>query len=196
MAFGLDLASLLNGPIRYLYGINGDAWAACLASLESHWDNPKLLRPHLVTLIDFTKPAKQRRLWMFNIALQVPFFYSAVAHGKNSGGPGEPATYFSNVAGTHKSCIGAFATYHKTHDSELGQVSGTGLKIHGLDTDLNGKALSRGIIFHGAKYVKVDEAGRSHGCFATKPELNELLLPMIAGGSFVYAWGGENPTVD
>jgi hypothetical protein len=190
----LDLASLANSPLRLLYGVSGDAWEGAIRSLERHWDHPKLERPMTMTLVDFTRSSKERRLWMFNLALQIPLISSWVAHGKNSGGAGAAATKFSNTAGTHMSSIGAFATYHKTHKSSLGHVSGTGLKIHGLDKGTNDKAMSRGIIFHGADYVKTTGAGRSHGCLATIPGVNEVLLPLIVGGSFVYAWGGpETP---
>jgi hypothetical protein len=179
-----------------MYGIDNAAWEAAVRSLEKHWNHAKLQRPYFLTLVDFTRSAKERRLWTFNIVLQLPLVYTPVAHGKNSGGAGDAATKFSNVAGTHKSCIGAFATYHKTHNSKLGHVTGKGLKLHGLDPGVNDRALSRGIIFHGADYVKETGAGRSHGCLATIPEVNERLLPMIAGGTFVYAWGGQSPTID
>ncbi|MBA3313698.1 MAG: murein L,D-transpeptidase catalytic domain family protein [Planctomycetota bacterium] len=196
MSFGLNFASLANSPLRLMFGIDGDAYDAALQSLDAHWDNPKLLRPFIMTLVDFTVPAKSPRLWMFNLALQIPLFYTPVAHGTNSGGAGAPATKFSNKAGTHKSCIGAFATNEKTHNSSLGHVKGHGLKVYGLDAGMNDNARARGIVFHGADYVKTTGAGRSHGCFATIPSINETLLPMIAGGTFVYAWGGASPTVD
>lgn len=196
MALGLDFASLANSPLRFMYGIDGDAYDAALQSLDAHWDNPKLLRPFIMTLIDFTLPAKSPRLWMFNLALQIPLIYTPVAHGVNSGGAGAPATKFSNTSGTRKSCIGAFATNEKTHNSSLGHVKGYGLKVYGLDPGVNNAARSRGIVFHGADYVKPTGAGRSWGCFATIPSVNETLLPLIAGGTFVYAWGGASPTMD
>ncbi len=145
-----------------------------------------------MTLIDFTIPAKSSRLWMFNLALQLPLFYTPVAHGTNSGGAGAPATKFSNKSGTHKSCIGAFATDDKLNKSSLGHVKGHSMKLYGLDEGVNDNARSRGIVFHGADYVKPTGAGRSWGCFATIPSINETLLPLIVGGSFVYAWGGES----
>ena len=192
MSVALDIASLLNSPLRVLYGLRSAVWESALQSLEKHWDHPHLMRPYILTVIDFTKPAKEPRLWMFNLVLQVPLFYTPVAHGVNSGGAGMAADKFSNTPGTNKSCIGGFATYHKTHSSKLGRVSGTGLRVHGLDKGYNDKALSRGIIFHGAVYVKESGAGRSHGCFATIPSINEKLLPLIAKGTFVYAYGGED----
>jgi hypothetical protein len=196
MSLGLDVASLANSPLRFLFGINSEAWDAAVASLDAHWDDGKVLRPLTMTLIDFTIPAKSPRLWMFNLALQIPLFYTPVAHGTNSGGAGAPATKFSNKSGTHKSCIGAFATDEKPQKSSLGHVKGHSLKLYGLDAGINDNARSRGIVFHGADYVKATGAGRSWGCFATPPSVNEELLPLIAGGSFVYAWGGASATTD
>jgi L,D-transpeptidase catalytic domain len=190
MSLGLDIANLLNSPLRFLSGVNNDAWEAAIQALQRHESHSKLERPLLMTLVDFTKSSKDRRLWTFHLLFQIPLVYTPVAHGKNSGGAGVPATKFANDPGSHKSCVGAFATYHKTHASKAGHVTGTGLRLHGLDPGINDKALSRGIIFHGADYVKASGAGRSFGCFATIPEVNERLLPMIAGGTFVYAWGG------
>src|SRR5690606_15989395 len=148
-------------------GINEEAWEAAIASLEKHWDNAYLKRPLIMTLIDFTLPAKSKRLWTFNLVLQYPLAYTFVSHGVNSGGKGVAATKFSNKSKTHKPCIAGFATYHKTHSSELGGVSGLGLRVHGLDPGVNNNAKIRGIVFHGAKYVKETGAGRSWGCFAT-----------------------------
>jgi hypothetical protein len=196
MSLGLDLASLFNSPLRYLSGVNSEAWDAAISSLDAHWDDGKLLRPITMTLVDFTISANSSRLWMFNLALQIPLFYTPVAHGTNSGGAGAPATKFSNKSGTHKSCIGAFATADKINKSSLGHVTGHSLSVHGLDAGVNDNALDRGIVFHGADYVKTSGAGRSWGCFATIPAINEKLLPMIVGGSFVYAWGGASPTID
>ena len=195
MSLGLDLASLANSPLRFVWGLSSDAWEAAIDALAEHWDHPKIKRPYLLTIVDFTKSAKEPRLWMFNLVIQVPLFFTPVAHGQKSGDPGSPATKFSNKPKTHMSCIGAFATYHKTHSSKLGHVEGTGLRVHGLDEGLNDKALSRGIIFHGANYVKPTGAGRSWGCFATIPDVNEKLLPLIVGGTFVYAYGGASPTL-
>src|SRR5690606_15669198 len=63
MSVGLSAASLFNSPLRYLSGINEEAWEAAIASLEKHWDNAYLKRPLIMTLIDFTLPAKSKRLW-------------------------------------------------------------------------------------------------------------------------------------
>ncbi len=191
MSVAFEALELASTPLRLIAGIDSSCWSAVMTSLEKHWSDPRLRKPYLVTVVDFTRPAKERRLWLLNLFLQAPLVHSFVAHGKNSGAPGGPATKFSNTPGTHMSCVGGFATCPETYKSSLGGVSGLGLKVHGLDAGTNHKAKSRGIVFHGAKYVTNTGAGRSHGCFSTMPSINEMLLPLIAGGSFVFAFGGK-----
>jgi hypothetical protein len=65
------------------------------------------------------------------------------------------------------------------------------MELWGLDKT-NSAAMSRGIHFHGASYVKPGDVRHSHGCFATMPSINEALIDLIQRGRFVYACGGKS----
>lgn len=62
----------------------------------------------IITLIDFTKPSTEERLYVLDIRHKKLLFSSLVSHGKNSGG--NYATSFSNKVNSYKSSLGFFVT--------------------------------------------------------------------------------------
>ena len=96
---------------------------------------------------------------------------------------------FSNISESNQSCYGPFITMNRGHSKTLGGVSGPFLRLDGLEKT-NNKALARGILIHGAKYVKADgsKVGMSHGCFATAPSVNKLLCDKLENGAFLFAY--------
>jgi hypothetical protein len=63
--------------------------------------------------------------------------------------------------------------------------------LDGLDSS-NDNARARGIRMHGAHYVTDTSAGRSHGCICCKQDVHEALIKIIHGGSFIYAYFGDD----
>ena len=92
---------------------------------------------------------------------------------------------FSNVPNSLISSRGAFITHRRPHRSP--SFGYPALMVHGLESGVNDRALSRSIIFHKSLSggMTIDY---SHGCFMTRPEINQELLPQIAGGRFVYVY--------
>jgi hypothetical protein len=174
-------------------GIPADLWSRALKSLLFHSGDARLLRGHLLTLIDFRKVNTEQRLWLVDIKSGLELRKELVGHGKGSALKGAPAwsKHFSNEPASNASCVGAFVAL-TTWPSQLGGQSGTALAVDGLDKS-NSAARSRGIRFHGATYVKPSSVGNSHGCFVTMSSVNEPLVKVISGGSFVYALGGDDP---
>ncbi|MBV8803162.1 MAG: murein L,D-transpeptidase catalytic domain family protein, partial [Gammaproteobacteria bacterium] len=119
----------------------------------------------ILTIIDYSKPSSQRRLWVIDLKTGNVLFNTWVAHGKNSGAG--MATSFSNNPQSLKSSIGVYLT-NEVYDGH----HGSSLRIQGLEPGFNNNALKRNVVFHGATYVGEDIArnrgmlGRSWGCMA------------------------------
>ena len=141
----------------------------------------------LLTLIDYTKPSTERRLWVIDLKTNKVLFHELVAHGKGSGQ--NFATRFSNESQTYATSLGLFetlGTYEGKH--------GYSLKLRGLDKGVNDKAEARAIVIHAAWYVSDDFAkthgrlGRSWGCPALDESVAKRVIDAIKGESFVFAY--------
>ena len=144
--------------------------------------------PRTLSLIDYSLPSSQPRLWVFDVEQRRLLFEELVAHGRNSGGDG-PATHFSNGDGSRMSSLGVF----RTADTYIGH-NGYSLRLEGLDAGFNDHALERSIVMHGATYVSRQLAetqgriGRSWGCPAVRPSIAHQLIDAIRDGSLVVAY--------
>lgn len=141
----------------------------------------------LLTIIDYSKPSAERRLWVVDLKNHKVLFNTYVAHGKNSGGA--VATSFSNQPSSLKSSIGVFIT-----DDVYSGHDGYSLRIQGLEHGVNDNVYKRHVIFHGAAYVGADVAkhrgmmGRSWGCMAVSPETIRPLINTIKDKTLVFAY--------
>lgn len=190
----LAIKNMLQGPVG---DIPGDLWKAALTSLMRYSAESKLTRWHLMTVVDFRKSKKTERLWIVDLSSRTTLFRTCVAHG---GGPknaeGHPIDKQGDIAdrfedGNRFSSLGAYITLG-THPSNLGHLTQKpAMKLMGLEPGVNGRALARGVLFHGADYVNQKpkgSVGNSWGCFATHPDVNPPLVNAIQGGSFVFAY--------
>jgi len=141
----------------------------------------------LLTIIDYSKPSSERRLWVVNVNTGKVLFNTWVAHGKNSGE--KNATSFSNDPESLKSSIGIYLT-----DDTYSGHHGDSLRIQGLEPGFNDNALKRNIVFHGAAYVGEDIAknrgmlGRSWGCMAVAFNTIKPLVNAIKNKTLVVAY--------
>jgi hypothetical protein len=146
--------------------------------------------PHLLTVIDYTLPSTQPRLWVLDLALGKVLHRELVAHGRGSGD--NLATKFSNADGSHMSSLGLFVT-----DRSYQGQNGYSLRLQGLDPGVNDHAFARAIVIHGAPYVSAAVAaqlgrlGRSWGCPAVRVDIARTLIDLIKGGTVVYAYGAR-----
>lgn len=140
-----------------------------------------------VTVIDYRRPSGEPRFHVIDAQTNTAKTY-LVAHGKGSDLDHDGyADEFSNIPNSKMTSLGAFVTgetYYGMH--------GLSLKLHGLETR-NDKAEERLIVIHGASYVTPDREilGRSWGCPALEQAVAEDLIPMLAGGSFLYVVGQD-----
>lgn len=140
-----------------------------------------------LTVIDYSKPSTEKRLWVFDLKKEKTLFHTWVTHGKNSGGL-TPSS-FSNRPGSLKSSIGVFMT-----DEPYVGGNGYSLRLRGLEHGVNDNALKRDIVIHGAWYVNPDtirrygQIGRSWGCPAVSANLSRSLIDTIKEHTIVFAY--------
>lgn len=143
--------------------------------------------PPTLSVIDYSRPSTQPRLWVFDLAQSRLLFEEWVAHGRNTGE--NLASKFSNRNGSYMSSLGAF----RTQETYVGN-NGYSLRLEGLEPGFNDQARSRAIVMHGAPYVsevlirQQGRLGRSLGCPAVRPSVAKPLIDTIRGGSFVFAY--------
>lgn len=141
----------------------------------------------IVTIVDFSRLSRERRLWVIDVATGEVLAHELVAHGRNSGG--DQADRFSNRHGSYQSSLGTFvtgATYYGKH--------GRSLRLQGLDAGLNDNAAARAIVIHGADYVneaivgQLGRLGRSLGCPALSPAAARRVIDLIRDGTTFFAY--------
>lgn len=143
----------------------------------------------VLTLIDFSRPSTEKRLFVFDMRQRKLLFSSVVSHGKNSGGM--YATSFSNEYGSYKSSLGFYLT-ETTYQGK----NGYSLILNGLEKGINDRARERAIVMHGAAYAdpslvsRGGRLGRSFGCPAVPQKLARPIIDAIKGGSVMYIYAG------
>lgn len=147
-----------------------------------------LARRPVLTVIDFSRPSRQNRLWVIDLSRNRLLYHTLVAHGRNSGG--DLAQNFSNREGSEMSSLG----FYVTGDTYQGK-HGLSLKLQGLDARYNSHAAERAVVVHGADYVSESfvrqngRLGRSQGCPALPPAQSAGIIRTIQQGSVLYVQG-------
>ncbi len=141
----------------------------------------------LLTVIDYSKASRDKRLWVFDLQARKLLFEEWVAHGKNSGA--DVPTAFSNTPNSYQSSIGLY---------ETGQIysgkHGRSLRLQGLEPGFNDNSMSRAIVMHAAAYADpkvvpgLGRLGRSQGCPAVRPAIAGKLIDTLRRGSYVFAY--------
>src|SRR3990167_3161690 len=101
---------------------------------------------NILTIIDYSLPSSEKRLWIFDLKAKKLLFYTYVSHGITSGSL--RSEYFSNKYNSRASSIGVFKTEQAYYGRE-----GLSLKLEGLDRGFNDNAFNRYIVMHGGWYV-------------------------------------------
>ena len=145
----------------------------------------------ILTLIDFSKPSTEKRLYVFDMKNRKMLYNSLVSHGRNSGG--NYATSFSNEYGSYKSSLGFYLT-----ETTYSGGNGYSLILNGLEKGINDRAKERAIVVHGASYANPSvikgggRLGRSLGCPALPEKVSRPIIDAIKGGSVMYIYA-EKP---
>jgi hypothetical protein len=151
----------------------------------------KIQKERFFTVIDFSKPSNEERLYIIDICYNRIMYKSIVSHGKNSGSL--YAKNFSNKDQSHQSSIGFFKTT-STYNSHKYKLA---LRLDGLEYT-NNNASSRGIVMHGADYATYEflhqygVLGRSYGCPAMPYENFDLVVDWIKHGTCLFIYYPDN----
>ncbi|MBK0370350.1 murein L,D-transpeptidase catalytic domain family protein [Flavobacterium agrisoli] len=152
-----------------------------------------VIQKNILTLIDFSKSANQKRLWVIDLTTNTILYHSLVSHGRNTGE--EFATSFSNTNSSNKSSLGFYATaevYNGKH--------GMSLRLDGLEKGVNDNARARAIVMHGADYCSDSfihnnkRLGRSLGCPAIPESMKREIIETIKGKSCLYIYHPSRKT--
>jgi len=145
------------------------------------------IKNNKLSIVDFSQPSTQKRLYIIDMAAKKLLFHTLVAHGKNSGDI--IPKRFSNTNESLQSSLGFYVTAEKYQGKH-----GLSMRMDGVEKT-NSNARARAIVVHGADYVSeqfvksTGYLGRSWGCPAVNPELNEPIINAIGNGSalFIYS---------
>lgn len=141
----------------------------------------------ILTIIDFSRPSSEKRMFVVDLKDKKLLFNTVVAHGRNTGE--EYARKFSNNLNSHQSSLGFFITMSPYNGS-----NGYSLVLDGIEKGVNDNALSRAIVMHGAEYANESiikskgYLGRSFGCPALPTQVNKHVIDKIKEGSCIFIY--------
>jgi hypothetical protein len=179
--------SLASSLLRQAPGLKAEVLRMALRATGCAAEQGKVKRRDLLTVIDYSLPSSEPRLFVFNLESRKLLFRELVAHGKNSGG--DIASFFSNSPGSLATSLGLFVTA----DTYFGS-NGYSLRLKGLEEGVNDMAMDRAIVMHGASYVSraaihaLGRLGRSWGCPAVRKEISKKMIDTLRGGSPIFAY--------
>ncbi len=168
-------------------GLGYEAFDLAIRGMDKLVADGAIERPEILTIVDFSKPSTEKRLFIIDLEEKEILFNTYVSHGRNSGKLN--AEKFSNRMSSNQSSLGFF----KTAETYRGG-HGYSLKLDGLERGINDRARDRAIVVHGADYVNPNlihtqgYIGRSLGCPAVSLRESKKIIDNIKDGSvfFIY----------
>ena len=168
-------------------GLSKEAFDQAIKGYDFLLQKKSIGNPAVLTIIDYSKPSTQKRLFVLDMQEGKILFKTLVAHGHNSGL--NYATDFSNEEESHKSSLGFYVT-----GSTYTGANGYSLKLNGCEKGINDNAGIRAIVLHGADYVSdafirsTGYLGRSYGCPAVPLALHKKIIDKIKNGSCIFLY--------
>jgi hypothetical protein len=168
-------------------GVSSDVLGLALRSVRCAVSSGDIKAPRTLTVIDYSRPSVEPRLWVFDYATGDMLYKELVAHGRNTGE--NMARHFSDTLDSRQSSIGLFVT-----DTTYVGSNGYSLRLDGLEPGFNGNARPRAIVMHGAPYVNAEIArsqgriGRSWGCPALREAVARQVIDTIRGGGVIFSY--------
>lgn len=141
----------------------------------------------ILTVIDYSKPSGEKRLWIFDLLTEQLILHTYVSHGIKSGA--SVSHFFSNKNNSKASSLGIYRTQKPYHGRE-----GLSLRLEGLEAGFNNNASNRYLVMHGGWYMgepfikKYGRSGRSWGCPAVPNDLKDQIINTIKDNSLLIAY--------
>lgn len=142
---------------------------------------------NILSVIDYSLPSNQKRLWIFDLENNKLLFHTYVSHGIKSGT--FLTRYFSNKYNSKASSIGVYKTEKAYYGRE-----GLSLRLAGLERQFNDNAMNRSIVMHGGWYMDEQfikhygRPGRSWGCPAVPLDLYQGIINTIKDNSLLIVY--------
>ncbi|MBS1510286.1 MAG: murein L,D-transpeptidase catalytic domain family protein [Bacteroidetes bacterium] len=178
-------SSLYDSLKLNVQGLSRQAYQYAVMGMQYLEEAGKISNNKIISIIDFSLPSYEKRLFVINLEQHKLLFHTYVAHGVNSGKA--YAVDFSNNPESNKSSLG----FYETMETYNGK-NGYSLHLQGLEKGFNDKADSRAIVMHGADYVSEANIasqgflGRSWGCPAVSEQLHKPIINTIKNGSCLF----------
>jgi hypothetical protein len=170
-----------------LTGLSRQAFEFAKKGLDKIKEDGRLLNDSIISIVDFSQPSNNKRLYILDLRHYKVLFNTWVSHGRNSGL--EWAQSLSNKISSYKSSPG----FYITGETYIGN-NGYSLRLTGIEKGINDNAYSRAIVMHGAPYVNPSYIiaqgyiGRSEGCPAIPLNLSRPIINTIKGGSCLFIY--------
>ena len=187
LPFGGGVQALERFELEPEGGISPQVLNLALGAVNCGVERGDIAAPPTLTVIDYSKPSVEPRLWVYDMTRGELLFNELVAHGRNTGG--NMSVHFSDAMNSHQSSLGLFVT-----DETYVGSNGYSLRLNGLEPGFNGRARERAIVMHGAPYVNATLAstqgrlGRSWGCPALRDAVARDVIDTIRGGGVVFSY--------
>lgn len=171
-------------------GLSSEAFNYAVKGYENLKKLGKIHNEKVLSIIDFTKPSSQKRLFILDVQNFKILFNTYVAHGRNTGVA--YANKFSNKPESYQSSLGFYIT-----EGTYNGKNGFSMQLEGMEYGINHRAEERAIVVHGAPYVSEGfirskgYIGRSHGCPALPEKLNKPIIDIIKNGSCLFIYSND-----
>ena len=172
-------------------GLSQNAFESAIKGYEKLKMNGILVNDNIISIVDFTLPSTEKRLFIIDVKSEKVLFNTLVSHGQNTGE--KFARKFSNRLESYQSSLGFYLT-SGTYNGK----NGFSMRLNGLEKNINDRAEDRAIVMHGAPYVSDGFIksrgflGRSWGCPAVPEKLNKPIIEKIKNGTCLFIYSEDS----
>lgn len=192
--FATDFSALYTEMQLEHIGLNADVFNKAVDGLQKLSNRGSIKKDDVITIVDFSQPSTQKRLYVIDLERKEVLFNTLVAHGKNSGTLW--ARSFSNQPESLMSSPGFYST-GETYNGE----HGFSMRLDGLEKNINNNARNRAIVMHSADYVnesvinQLGYIGRSWGCPAVPVKEHKQIINTIKNGTCLFIFSPDDSYV-